>query len=146
VVYHAGESRTARWPIVATALVFAAATIAVIALAGILRLTSPLDHRLTDRLDEARAAGQTSGRPLQDFTPFAWDRVCVFGRDATSEQVDATLGIEWGRAGGDAGGFQYLLVFAEGDEVVSAAHVRVGLMPRPERGGECHGPEEAILR
>jgi hypothetical protein len=146
MVYNPDDSRTARWPFVSVALLFAAGALAVAGVAGALRLASPLDFELSDRINEAHTARQSSGRGLAEFTAFSWDRVCVFGAGATSEQVDATLGIEWGRAAGDAGGFQDLLVFVAGDQVVRAAHLPVGMVSRPAHGGDCRTAEEAVLR
>jgi hypothetical protein len=82
MVWSSSDSRTACWPIFATALVYVATTVILIALLGFVRLTSPLDHALADRIEQASTARATSGRLLRDFTP-AWDRVCLFGGDAT---------------------------------------------------------------
>jgi hypothetical protein len=62
------------------------------------------------------------------------------------QQVDAVLGFSWGRAGDDVGGWQELLVFVEADQAVRAAQLPVGMPQRPEPGGECRTPDEAVMR
>lgn len=67
----------------------------------------------------ARLSAQEA-RPfsLADATEFDWDRVLLAGSYLTSEQVRATLGIDWNGAYDIPEGAE-VLIFADGDHVVA---------------------------
>jgi hypothetical protein len=90
---------------------------------------------LAEELESAAGVGSPM---LADETDFTWDRVCVFRQSASVEEVDETLGFEWGVIGGDPlGDGRLLLVFVQDDEVATHLYLRRGLLDPPDGEGDC---------
>jgi hypothetical protein len=99
---------------------------------------------LAAELEDLAASGDPM---LSEVTGFAWDRVCVFPQAVTADDVDATLGFDWGVVGGDPlGDDRLLLVFVADDEVVSHLYLRRGVVDAPPDDGECRSPEDEGTR
>jgi hypothetical protein len=96
--------------------------------------------------EEVRIAARQGDPLLAEVTPFGWDRVCVFAPQATTEDVDAALGFEWGVIGGDPTGDRTLLVFVADDEVETHFFLERSLISAAEASGDCRGPEEESTR
>jgi hypothetical protein len=96
--------------------------------------------------EDVRLAAGDGDPLLAEVTPFAWDRVCVFGPGATVQEVDAELGIDWGVIGGDPSGTgRNLLVFVRDDAVVTHFFLEPRILARAA-DVECHGPDDEATR
>jgi hypothetical protein len=125
-------------PILLGAVLITALTLAVRATQGFPNI------ELADAIRQADAAGDPL---LAEVATFDWDRVCVFPPEASMDDVDERLGIDWGVIGGDGmSDRRQLLVFANGDAVVTHVFVPGGTVDAPEGLGDCRGPDEASTR
>jgi hypothetical protein len=125
-------------PILLGALLITALTVAVRATQGFPNI------ELADEIRQADAAGTPL---LAEVADFDWDRVCVFPPEASIDDVDARLGIDWGVIGGDGmSDPRQLLVFVDGDAVVTHVFVPGGTVRAPGEGGDCRGPDEESTR
>lgn len=97
--------------------------------------------------EDLRLAGVDGDPLLADATPFTWDRVCVFPSSVTPDEVDALLGFEWGVVGGDPNRLSRpLLVFVEGDRVVTHLFLDRGVIDSPRGDGDCRAPGDESTR
>lgn len=74
----------------------------------------------------AQAAGGRAEIRVAELTPFAWDRLCLFGPYTTRKQAEACLGFPWpdfDETGLEAADTFSLMVFASSARVVHAEHV-----------------------
>ena len=125
-------------PMLLGALLITALTIGVRATQGFPNI------ELADAIRQADAGGTPM---LAEVADFGWDRVCVFPPEASIDDVDARLGIDWGVIGGDGmSDPRQLLVFVDGDAVVTHVFVPSGTVDAPEGLGDCRGPDEESTR
>jgi hypothetical protein len=125
-------------PLIAGALLVTAVTIGVRATQGFPNI------ELADEIRQASVAGDPL---LDEVTEFSWDRACVFPPSATADDVDRVLGIDWGVIGGDQTvDRRPLVVFVDGDRVVTHVFLLRGVMDPAVGGGDCRGPEDESTR
>jgi hypothetical protein len=120
-------------------------TVIITALVIAVRATQGFpDIDLADAIRKADAGGDPM---LAEVATFDWDRVCVFPPEASMDDVDARLGIDWGVIGGDGmSDRRQLLVFVDGDAVVTHVFVPRGTVDAPEGLGDCRSPDEESTR
>jgi hypothetical protein len=96
--------------------------------------------------DDLRRVADNGDPLLAEATDFEWDRVCVFPPYLAKEDVDATLGIDWGVVGGGDLDDRNLLVFLEGDRVVKHFYLLRGIVDEPATEGDCRAPDDESTR
>ena len=117
-------------------------TLVVVAITVALRASEGFpDIELGAEIERA-AYERSSPTMLRDVTDFRWDRVCVIPSHASRDEVDATLGFDWGAAGGPGYDDEVLLVFVREQEVQAHAFVPRAVLEPPPDGGDCAGPDD----
>jgi hypothetical protein len=136
--------RPLRWPLmwVIGPLVIGALLVSLVGI-GIRASQGFPDIELADELQQLAA---TDDPLLAETTEFDWDRVCIFRSNLPKEDVDRTLGFEWGVIGGDTIDNRDLVVFLNDGQVVKHFYLGREVLRGPARDGECHLPDDEATR
>jgi hypothetical protein len=137
-------SRGWRWPLLWVFLPLILGGLLVTGIGLAVRATQGFpDIELADELEQL---ADDSDPLLAEVTDFAWDRVCVFRSNLPKEDVDSTLGLDWGVVGGDTIDNRDLVVFVNDDAVVKHFYLAREVLRGPSGDAECHAPDDEATR